>query len=57
MAVWEEIYWRLPPLLSPDRCAQLDALVTTDPARGVAPLVWLSEGPTSASPEAITAPA
>lgn len=56
VAAWEEIHWRLRPLLTPERRAELDALVATDPTRGVAPLVWLSEGATSASSEAIKAP-
>lgn len=52
-AAWEEISWRCRPLLGPDRCAQLDGLLDTDPAVGVAPLVWLTTGATSCSPEAI----
>lgn len=55
VAAWEELDWRLRPLLTPDLREALDALVVTDPARGVAPLVWFSEGATSASPEAIKA--
>jgi hypothetical protein len=52
-AAWDENHWRLRPQLTPQRRKQLDALVTTDPARGIAPLVWLGEGATSSSAEAI----
>lgn len=55
MTAWEEIDWRLRPVLTPERRAVLDGLVATDPARGVAPLVWLHDGATSASAEAIKA--
>lgn len=51
----EEVHRRLRPQLTPPCCEQLDALVTTDPALGVAPLVWLGHGATSASPESIKA--
>jgi hypothetical protein len=43
---WDEIYRRLRPVLTPGRCAVLDALLISDPATGVAPLVWLGEGAT-----------
>lgn len=45
----EEVRRRLAPILTPERCTQLDALVTTDPELGVAPLVWLGYGATTAS--------
>lgn len=51
----EEIHRRLVPILSPDRCAQLDALLAADPALGVAPLVWLGGGATTTSPESVKA--
>ncbi len=47
----EEIRRRLDPELTPERCDQLDALVVTDDELGVAPLVWLNDGATSASAE------
>lgn len=47
----EEIRRRLDPELTPERCDQLDALVTTDAELGVARLVWLNDGATSASAE------
>ena len=47
----EEIRRRLNPELWPERCDELDALVATDPELGVARLVWLNDGATSASPE------
>ncbi|MGH9223775.1 MAG: DUF4158 domain-containing protein, partial [Acidimicrobiales bacterium] len=52
---WEEIRRRLSPELSPERCEELDALVATDAALGVARLVWLNDGATSASPESVKA--
>ena len=51
----EEVHRRLGPVLGPERRAQLDALVDTDPELGVAPLVWLGDGATSASPESVKA--
>jgi hypothetical protein len=50
-----ELHRRLRPQLTEARCAQLDRLIDTDPDKGVAPLVWLGDGATSASPEAIKA--
>jgi len=47
----EEIRRRLDPELTPERCDQLDALVVTDAELGVARLVWLNDGATSASSE------
>jgi TnpA family transposase len=47
----EEIRRRLDPELTPERCDQLDALVATDSELGVARLVWLNDGATSASAE------
>ncbi len=47
----EEIRRRLDPELTSTRCDQLDALVATDSDLGVAPLVWLNDGATSASAE------
>ena len=47
----EEIRRRLDPELTPERCDQLDALVATDDELGVARLVWLNDGATSASSE------
>lgn len=47
----DEIRRRLDPELAPERCDQLDALVATDAELGVARLVWLNDGATSASPE------
>jgi len=49
----EEIHHRLSVLLIPSRRDQLDALVDTNDELGVAPLVWLGAGATTASPEAI----
>jgi len=51
----EEVHRRLAPLLDADRCAQLDALVATEPDLGVAPLVWLEDGATTPSPESVKA--
>lgn len=47
----EEIRRRLDPELTSARCDQLDALVATDAELGVARLVWLNDGATSASAE------
>jgi len=54
-AATKEIHRRLQPLLIPDLCTRLDALVVTDPDLGVAPLVWLGDGATGASPESVKA--
>jgi Domain of unknown function (DUF4158) len=48
----KEIRRRLDPDLTPDRCDELDELLVTDPTLGVAPLVWLNAGATSASRDA-----
>jgi len=48
-----EVHRRLAPILTPERCTQLDVLVATDPDLGVAPLVWLGGGATKASPESV----
>ena len=50
-----EIRRRLDPDLTPERCGQLDGLVVTDPSLGVARLVWLNDGATSASAESVKA--
>ena len=50
-----EIHQRLLPVLIPELCTRLDALVVTDPDLGVAPLVWLGDGATGASPESVKA--
>ena len=55
VAAGEEIRRRLGPELTPERCEQLDALLVTDPDLGVARLVWLNDGATSASAESIKA--
>jgi hypothetical protein len=47
-----EIRRRLGPDLTPERCDELDELLVTDPALGVARLVWLNAGATSASSDA-----
>jgi hypothetical protein len=49
----EEVHRRLAPILTPERCTQLDVLVATDADLGVAPLVWLGAGATTASPESV----
>ncbi|HXZ74723.1 MAG TPA: DUF4158 domain-containing protein, partial [Streptosporangiaceae bacterium] len=54
-AAVEEIHHRLAPQLQEQRCQLLDSLLRSDPARGVAPLVWLLAGATSESPESIKA--
>ncbi|MEA2587414.1 MAG: hypothetical protein QOH66_341 [Actinomycetota bacterium] len=51
----EEIYWRLRPQLTAERCELLDAVVITDAKLRVAPLVWLGDGATSWAPESIKA--
>ena len=50
-----EIRRRLGPDLTPERCDELDELLVTDPALGVARLVWLNAGATSASSDAAKA--
>ena len=50
-----EIRRRLDRELTPERCAELDELLVTDPGLGVAPLVWLNAGATSASSDAAKA--
>ena len=48
-----EIRHRLAPLLTAAWRARLDSVLVTDPRRKVAPLVWLSTGATSPSPDAV----
>jgi hypothetical protein len=48
-----ETYDRLSHLLTPDRCAGLDALLRVDPSIGMTRLNWLSKGPVEASPSAV----
>jgi hypothetical protein len=55
VAADEETYRRLVPVLASFDGDALDALLVTDPARGVAPLVWLGDGATSPSPDQIKA--
>ena len=50
-----EIRRRLDRELTPERCAELDELLVTDPGLGVAPLVWLNAGARSASSDAAKA--
>ncbi|MCA1679006.1 MAG: DUF4158 domain-containing protein, partial [Actinobacteria bacterium] len=50
-----EIRRRLDRELTPQWCDELDELLVTDPALGVARLVWLNAGATSASTEAAKA--
>lgn len=49
----KEIRRRLDPDLTPERCDELDELLVTDPELGVARLVWLNVGATSASSDAV----
>lgn len=51
----KEIHRRLDRELTPERCAELDELLITDPTLGVARLVWLNDGATSASSDAVKA--
>ena len=51
----KEIRRRLDPDLTPERCDELDTLLVTDPVLGVARLVWLNDGATSASTDAVKA--
>lgn len=48
-----ELHRRLGGWLTADRRRQVDRLVVTDPARGVAPFVWLGTQATTESPRAI----
>jgi TnpA family transposase len=48
-----EIRRLLDPDLTPERCDELDALVVTDPDLGMARLVWINDGATSASAESV----
>ncbi len=48
----KEIRRRMDPELTPERCDELDELLVTDPTLGVARLVWLGAGATSASSDA-----
>ncbi|MBA4854343.1 Tn3 family transposase [Nocardia farcinica] len=51
-----ETYDRLAHEFTPARCAQLDALLVSDPSlRGVSRLRWLSTGPVEASAQAVKA--
>lgn len=45
----DELYRRLRPVLTPSLRDQLDRLIATDPDLGVAPIVWLNQGATSAT--------
>jgi TnpA family transposase len=51
----KEIRRRFRPELTPERCEQLDGLLVTDPELGIARLVWLGDGATSASSDAAKA--
>jgi len=51
----DETYRLLRPVLAQFPTGRLDALVATDPVRGVAPLVWLGDGATTASPDQVKA--
>jgi len=51
----EQTYDRLAPQLTPERCAELDALLVTDPSIGTSRLKWLSTGPVEASATAVKA--
>ncbi len=50
-----ETYDRLAHEFTPARCAELDALLTTDVSLGVSRLRWLSTGPVEASAAAVRA--
>ncbi|KAF0846838.1 Tn3 family transposase [Nocardia caishijiensis] len=50
-----ETYDRLAHEFTPARCAELDALLTTDASLGVSRLRWLSTGPVEASAAAVRA--
>lgn len=50
-----ETYDRLAHEFTPDRCAELDALLVTDTSLGVSRLRWLSTGPVEASAAAVRA--
>ncbi|ELB94695.1 transposase [Rhodococcus wratislaviensis IFP 2016] len=45
----EETYDRLAHEFAPERCAELDGLLVTDPSIGMSRLRWLSTGPVEAS--------
>jgi len=51
----DETHRRLLPALAGFADEALDALLVTDPTRGVAPLVWLGDRATAASPEQVKA--
>ena len=51
----EETYDRLAHEFSPQRCAELDALLVTDPSIRMSRLRWLSTGPVEASAVAVKA--
>ncbi len=48
----KEIRRRMDPELTPERCDELDELLVNDPTLGMARLVWLGAGATSASSDA-----
>jgi len=48
----KEIRRRMDPDLTPERCDELDELLVNDPTLGMARLVWLGAGATSASSDA-----
>src|SRR5439155_13450361 len=50
-----ETYDRLAHEFTPERCAQLDALLITDPSVEMSRLRWLSTGPVKASASAVKA--
>ncbi len=50
-----ETYDRLAHEFTPERCAELDALLATDVSIGMSRLRWLSTGPVEASAEAVKA--
>jgi TnpA family transposase len=50
-----EIYDRVAHEFTPERCAELDALLVTDASIGMSRLRWLSTGPVEASAKAVKA--
>ena len=46
---------RLAPLLGPERCAELDGLLVSDPGLGASRLAWLRRGATAATADVIKA--
>jgi hypothetical protein len=50
-----ETYQRVAHLLTPERRAGLDALLTVDPEIGCTRLAWLAKGATQANPAAVKA--